>query len=176
MEWFSLFINTALLMGACDPYGLHREKKQVYINQIIKQAELQQQDPYELLAIAITESSLNPKAYSRTKDVGLFQVNCRWWYKKFKYDNIKQCEVSLMDPELNISKGIYILTHFRNNYKQCKGEFAYRCYNGGQGWPRSRNKHKIVNYGNKVRQRKKILHKYYKEMIEKVRLHFKTRS
>ena len=31
MEWFSLFINTALLMGACDPYGLHREKKQIYI-------------------------------------------------------------------------------------------------------------------------------------------------
>ena len=170
------FMHLILLGATCDPYGIKREEKKKHFVNIIKHAEQKNQDPYELLAIAITESSLKPNAYSHTKDVGLFQVNCRWWYKKFKYKSIKHCESALKDPNLNIQRGIYILNHFRNNYKQCKGNNAYRCYNGGQGWHKSKNKHKIIRYEKKIRERKIVLKKYYTEMIEQIREEFRNRS
>ena len=129
-----------------------------------------------MLAIAITESALKPKAYSHTKYTGLFQVNCKWWHKKFNYRSISVCEKAMLEPKINISKGIYILTHFRNKYSQCRGDLAYRCYNGGQGWIRSRNKHKIIRYSNKVKKRKAILLKYYREFIENIRENLKNRS
>jgi soluble lytic murein transglycosylase-like protein len=175
MNWAALILYISALASVCDPYGLEKDTKRKYVREIIRQAEHNHQDPYELLAIAITESSLNPSAYSHTKDVGLFQVNCKWWYKKFRYKNIKHCETEMLKPYINISKGIYILNSFRNNYKQCRGNLAYRCYNGGQGWPRSKNKDKILNYGKKIGQRKEVLHKYYKELIETIRSEFKTR-
>jgi|TARA_X000001388_G_scaffold76803_2_gene75227 soluble lytic murein transglycosylase-like protein len=176
MEWLTSIMQLSLLVGACDPYGLHKERKKKHTIEIIKQADKAKVDPYELLAIAITESAMNPKAYSHTKDTGLFQVNCKWWYKKFKYKNIKACEKALFEPKLNISKGIHILTHFRNNYSQCRGTLAYRCYNGGQGWPRSKNREKIVRYSNRVKERKVILRKYYEDFIENIRQKLKNRS
>jgi soluble lytic murein transglycosylase-like protein len=176
MNIINVFMHLILLGATCDPYGIKREEKKKHFVNIIKHAEQKNQDPYELLAIAITESSLRPNAYSHTKDVGLFQVNCRWWYKKFKYKNIKQCETALKNPDLNIEKGIYILNYFRNNYKQCKGNNAYRCYNGGQGWYKSKNKHKIIRYEKKIRERKLVLKKYYTEMIEQIREELKNRS
>ena len=175
MDWLVSALHVSLLAASCDPYGLEKESKKKYVIEIVRQAESENQDPYELLAIAITESSLNPKAYSHTKDSGLFQVNCKWWYKKFKYKNIKQCETAMLHPGVNITKGIFILNSFRKNYKQCRGTLAYRCYNGGQGWPRSKNKHKIVKYGKKVEQRNRILHKYYRELIETIRAEMKPR-
>ena len=175
MSWLVSVLHASALVVACDPYGLEKKSKHKHVREIVRQAEEKSQDPYELLAIAITESSLSPKAYSHTKDTGLFQVNCKWWYKKFKYKTIRHCESALFDPKLNISKGIYILNSFRSNYKQCRGRLAYRCYNGGQGWPRSKNKDKIIRYGKKVEERNRILHKYYKELIESIRLEFKTR-
>ena len=81
-----------------------------------------------------------------------------------------------MNPDLNIKKGIYILNYFRDNYKQCKGSSAYRCYNGGQGWPRSKNKQKIIKYQRKVSERKAILLKYYKEDIETLREKYRSTS
>jgi len=166
-----------MIMGQFkDPYNLKNSHKTKYAQEIILQANKNNVLPSEALAIAQTESGFNPKAYSHTKDVGLFQINCKWWYKKFKYKNIKSCEKALFDPGLNISKGIYILTHFRNNYTQCRGSLAYRCYNGGQGWPRSKNKQKIINYSNKVRERKLKLHKYYTKFIEDIRIKLKNRS
>jgi soluble lytic murein transglycosylase-like protein len=177
MSLISGFLQLTILVGSCcDPYGINRGNKKEHFVNIIKYAEQKKQDPYELLAIAITESSLKPNAYSRTKDVGLFQVNCRWWYKKFGYSTIKKCEASLKDPHLNMKKGVYILNHFRNTYKQCQGNNAYRCYNGGQGWYRSKNKDKIIRYEKKVRERKSILKKYYGETIEQLRERYKNRS
>lgn len=176
MDWLVSVLHFSVLASACDPYGLYNQTKQKYLRQIIKHAESVKQDPYELAAIAITESSLKPKAFSHTQDAGLFQVNCRWWYKKFKYKNIKECERAMFNPSVNIEKGAYILKSFRSKYKQCRGDLAYYCYNGGQGWRRSRNKNKILNYGKKVQERKKVLHKYYTDLIEQIRLELKTRS
>ena len=166
-------LGMLIVSSNCDIYGLKKETKSLYVEKIIELAEQKGEDPYELLAIAITESSLKPNAYSHTKDVGLFQINCKWWYKKFKYSSIKTCETGLMNPVKNIQAGIHVLTSYRARYKQCKGVRAYRCYNGGPGWPRSKNISKIKKYELKVRSRKEILHKHYKEHIENVRMKYR---
>lgn len=171
----SLFCSLAII-SAKDPYGLHKESKKVQVKNVIRFAEKSSKDPYELLAIAITESSLNPKAYSHTKDSGLFQVNCRWWYKKFNYPSIKVCEKDMLIPDKNIPAAIYILDSFRKKYKQCRGELGYHCYNGGQGWPRSKNKERILKYGKRIKERKQILHHHYRKMIEDIRLRYRGRS
>lgn len=176
MTWASTVLNTFLLIGSCDPYGLKKETKHKEVVKIVKFAEENKKDPYELLAIAITESSLNPKAFSRTRDSGLFQVNCKWWYKKFNFKSKKACESLMLRPHQNISAGSFILHYYRNKYKQCKGSNAYRCYNGGPGWPKSKNRHKIVKYQQKVDKRKFILHKYYKDLIEQIRQDYRRES
>jgi hypothetical protein len=61
---------------------------------------------------------------------------------------------------------MHVLTYFRNNFKQCKGNLAYRCYNGGQGWQRSKNKNKIINYSNAVLRRKRKVEQHYKIFIQ----------
>jgi len=176
MEWVVTFINAAILAGACDPYGLNRKSKHKHVVQIVKFAEYNQQDPYELLAIALTESSLKPKAYSRTRDAGLFQVNCRWWQKSLRFKTRKECETQMFKPKVSIKAGSYILNYYRDRYKHCKGDLAYRCYNGGPGWRKSKNKHKIIKYQKKVTKRKENLHKYYKDLVEEIRFRVKKRS
>ena len=129
MNLINGFLHLALLAGSCDPYGIkNEEKKKQFIN-IIKHAEYANQDPYELFAIAITESSLKPNAYSHTKDVGLFQVNCRWWYKKFNYRNIKHCEYANQDPYELLAIAITESSLKPNAYSHTKdvGLFQVNC-------------------------------------------------
>jgi len=163
-------------LSSYDPYGLTSNRKHKYVVQIIEFAEKNSYDPYELLAIAITESSINPKAYSRTKDTGLFQINCKWWYKKFNYRSIPSCERGMLNPSKNIVAATYILTRYGQRYNQCRGDLVYRCYNGGPGWPRSKNKHKIIRYQKVVLERKAFLNKHYKKKIEEIRFLFRDRG
>ena len=72
MEWVPTFVNAIILMGACDPYGLNRQAKHKQVVNIIKFAENNQQDSYELLAIALIESSLKPRANSPLQCLYLF--------------------------------------------------------------------------------------------------------
>ena len=162
----AIVLAATLLFGAPpDPYRLYSPNKSFYAKEIVQAAANSPIPPAEALAIALTESNLNPRAYSRTKDVGLFQVNCKWWYKKFKYASIKKCEKALLDPFKNIEAGLFILAYFRKNFKQCRKELAFRCYNGGQRWQRSKNKKKIINYARSVARRKKNIEKYYRLYI-----------
>lgn len=162
-------LGMLIISSNCDIYGLKKETKSLHVEKIIELAEQNNEDPYELLAIAITESSLKADAYSHTKDIGLFQINCKWWYKKFKYDSMKSCKEDMMNPSKNIDAAIHILTSYRKRYNHCKGNLGYRCYNGGPGWPRSKNIEKIKRYEAKVRERKQILHSHYRYMIESIK-------
>jgi len=163
---FSFYwVNFIFIVGALDPYGLYHSKKKRYVQQIVRASHASGVDPVEALAISLTESNLNPKAYSHTHDAGLFQINCKWWYKKLGYSSKKECVRAMFDPAINIKAGLHVLSYFRKNFKQCRGSLAYRCYNGGQGWTRSQNKHKIINYSTRVAERKKVISKYYKEYI-----------
>jgi len=165
-------LGTIALVGSLaivsHPDPLHIVKIPSRINNaktIIKYSVEHREDPYQLLAIAITESGLNEKAFSRTKDSGLMQINCRWWWKNLKFKNIKKCRVAMLDSKVNIKAAIHILGYFRKNFKQCQGDNLYRCYNGGQGWQRSKNIKKIIHYSGKVKWRKNVLEKHYSGLI-----------
>ena len=103
---------------------------------------------------------------------------CKYWYQPLKYHTIQQCEVALFDPHKNVAAGVHVLTTYRKYFKQCKGTLAYRCYYAGQGWVKrkGRLKAKIERYEKKVLQKKEVLHRYYSDLIEKIRSDYRLRS
>jgi len=165
-------------VASSDPYGLYKLYKTKRAKAVVGYAVTHNEDPYELLAIAITESNLNPKAVSSAGAVGLMQVMCKFWYKRFDYKSITECNKGLLKPQANIKAGVEILTLYRNNYKQCAGDYAYRCYYAGKGWRKFRGKTKksIIRYENKVRERREFLHKHYSKFIEDIRDSYIERS
>ena len=171
-------IGLVLLAMPQDPLFIKRPSKLKNIQLIVEYAEKNNQDPYELVAIAVTESGLKTRVVSWAGAVGLFQVMCKYWYGPLKYKTIKQCEKALFDPRKNIKAGVHVLTTYRKNYEQCKGDLAYRCYYAGQGWNRrkGRLKQKIERYEKKVVEKRKMLHKYYSDLIETIRSDLKSRS
>ena len=167
-----------VLVASFSPYNLEKPAKAKQVKMIVEYAEKHDQDPYELVAIALTESSLNPKAVSWAGAIGLFQVMCKYWYQPLKYQTIQQCESALFDPHKNVAAGVYVLTTYRKYFTQCKGTLAYRCYYAGQGWTRrtGKLKKKIERYEKKVVHKKGVLHKYYKDLIENIRSKARDRS
>jgi len=167
-----------VLVASFSPYNLEKPAKAKQVKMIVEYAVKHDQDPYELVAIALTESNLNPKVVSWAGAIGLFQVMCKYWYKPLEYKTIKKCEEALFDPLTNLKAGVYVLTTYRKRYKQCQGDLVYRCYYAGQGWTRrtGKLKKKIERYGKKVLYKKGVLHKYYKDLIENIRSEVKDRS
>lgn len=178
MIWAIPFFHLVLAANPADPYHLNKPHKLRHIKTIIKYADRLDQDPYELLAIAITESNLRPKVISSAGAVGLFQVMCKYWYQRTGHKSIAECNKELLKPHKSTKAGIKVLTTYRKNYEQCKGDLAYRCYFAGQGWRkcRPRTQKKIIRYEKKVRQRREVLHKYYEGLIEDIRSSIKKRS
>ena len=168
MNWFLLFALGAL---SNDPYHLRQPPKLQYVKSIIQYGESHGHDSYELIAMAITDSRLQPKVVSRARARGLFQVMCKYWYKRLKYSTIKKCNTALFNPQANIKAGVYVLTTFRQRYKQCKGDLAYRCYYAGAGWVRKKGKlgQRIRRYEKKVRTTRQKLHIYYNDLIEDIK-------
>ena len=78
MNWAIPFFHLVLAANPADPYRLNKPHKLRHIKTIIKYADRLDQDPYELLAIAITESNLRPKVISSAGAVGLLQVMCKY--------------------------------------------------------------------------------------------------
>lgn len=94
-------------------------------------------NPLEIIAIALVESRLTPKAVSHTGDYGLMQVNCRIHRKRLKkVFGLENCEKDMMSIENSVNAGVHILLLMRNKYKRCRGQKVYACYNGGPGWMR----------------------------------------
>jgi len=167
-----------LILSSANPFKLDKPAKAKHVKMIVEYAEEHDHDPYELLAIAITESSLNPKAVSWAGAIGLFQIMCKYWAVPLKYKTVKKCEKELLDPYKNMEAGVHVLNTYRNRYAQCKGSRAYRCYYAGPRWQRRtlKTKEKIARYEKKVLRKKKLLHKYYRGLIESIRSDFRARS
>ena len=172
-------LSLALLASTgSDPYHLTRPSKIKHVKMIVEYAETHNQDAYELLAIAITESNLRPKVVSWAGAIGLFQVMCKYWHEPLKYKTIKQCNESLFNPYKNMEAGVHVLNTYRRRYEHCKGDLAYRCYYAGQRWNRrtGRLAQRIERYERKVRKARTQLHTYYKDLIESIRADVKKRS
>ena len=175
-------VGLVLSVVSQDPLFIYnRPAKQKNIRLIVEYADKNNHDPYELLGIATVESNFNPKAVSSAGAVGLFQVMCKFWYKKTGYKTIASCNKGLLNPKPNIKAGHQILTTIRRKYKQCAGTLAYRCYFAGARWntkykPGGKTARKIIRYENKVKRSVELFHTYYSRLIENIRSDIKTRS
>jgi soluble lytic murein transglycosylase-like protein len=89
-------------------------------------------DPALLIAIAYTESRLNPWAINRADpSYGLMQVMPRYWRYSFRLQcGAEATPITLMDPRVAICHGAYIAGYFRAQYGDERGVTAY---NNGSG-------------------------------------------
>lgn len=156
-------ILSAMLLSHPDPY--HFEKKAPNVQIIIEVAKSHDMDPFELLAIAATESRFNERAVSNTGDYGLFQVNCRVWWKSLGFRSWRSCARLMLDPHINTRSALFIIKHYRFKYKWCRGDRLYSCYNGGPYWKRSKKRDRIRRYRDAVRKRRWRIKRRYSRMV-----------
>ena len=116
---------------------------------IIEKAKPAGEDPYLLVATAWVESRLNPTSISKTNDYGLFQINWTFWGRKWGYKDRKSFYKDMSNPYHATVAAMIVFREMRK-YKSCQGLNLPACYNGGPGWPKSKNKDKILAYANKV--------------------------
>ena len=126
-------------------------EQQINAAVIIDKAIEINEDPYLMIAIAWVESRIKSGRVSNTGDYGIFQINYRYWGKRFGYKNSKKFLVDMSSPGHSPVAAAVVLKSMRK-YKACKGLNLPACYNGGPGWQKSKNKRKIMSYANKVQK------------------------
>jgi hypothetical protein len=128
----------------------------VIIDKSIQIAE----DPYFMVALAWTESRLKTGTVSRTGDYGIFQINYRFWGKKWGYKDRNKFLVD-MSSAAHATIGAGVVLQEMRKYRACRGLNLPACYNGGPGWHKSKNKEKIIKYANKVNRMREIFKKRF---------------
>jgi len=118
------------------------------------------EDPYLMVAIAWVESRIKSGRVSKTGDYGIFQINYRFWGKRFGYRSSKKFLVDMSSPGHSVVAAAVVLKSMRK-YKTCKGLNLPACYNGGPGWQKSKNKTKIMSYVNKVHKMRLLFQRNY---------------
>ena len=113
------------------------------------------EDPYFMVALAWTESRLKVGKVSRTGDYGIFQVNYRFWGKRWGYKDSQKFLVDMSSPGHSTIAAAVVLQEMKK-YKACRGLNLPACYNGGPGWQKSKNKEKIIQYATKVNRMRGI--------------------
>ena len=138
-------------------------------------------DPFEIVAIAMVESSLTPTAIG-FGNYGILQINCTVHKRNLKkLFGFKNCRKDMLDMRKNLRASLYILNAFRTKYKRCRGQNAYACYNGGQGWKAVKKKclrdcsgkacrscNRPARYQNSVKKHIRFLKKKYAEFITRL--------
>ena len=144
MPWLLI----VLLAGYNYPSYL-KDDQQANAAIIIDQVNKLKLDPHYFIAIAWVESRLKTKRVSHTGDYGIFQINYRFWGKKWGYTSKKKFLVDMSSPGHGVVAAAVVLKEMRK-YKACAGLNLAACYNGGPGWQKSKNKKKILEYATRV--------------------------
>ncbi len=122
---------------------------------IIDKSIALKQDPYFMVALAWTESRLKSSKVSKTGDYGIFQINYRFWAKKWGYTDSQKFLIDMASQAHATVAATIVLREMRK-YKACEGLNLPACYNGGPGWQKSKNREKIMRYANKVNRMRGI--------------------
>ena len=109
------------------------------------------EDPYFMVSLAWVESRLNSGKVSHTGDYGLFQVNYRFWGRRWGYTSRQKFLVDMSAPAHATVAAAVVLKEMRK-YKACAGLNLPACYNGGPRWKKSKNKEAILRYSRKVQR------------------------
>jgi len=122
------------------------------------------EDPYLMVALAWVESRVRSGRISHTGDYGIFQINYRFWGKRWGYNDRNRFLVDMSNPShATIAAGV-VLREMRK-YKSCQGLNLAACYNGGPGWQKSKNKEKIISYANKVNRMRGIFKRKFPKWV-----------
>jgi hypothetical protein len=130
-------------------------EQQVNAAVIIDKSLQIKEDPYFMVALAWTESRLKTSRVSKTGDYGIFQVNYRFWGKRWGYKDSQKFLIDMSSPGHATIAAAVVLQEMKK-YKACSGLNLPACYNGGPGWQKSKNKEKIIKYANKVNRMRGI--------------------
>tara|TARA_Y100000592_G_scaffold25630_1_gene40438 strand:- start:2270 stop:2755 length:486 start_codon:yes stop_codon:yes gene_type:complete len=122
------------------------------------------EDPYFMVATAWVESRLKTGRVSKTGDYGLFQINYRFWGKRWGYKNTRKFLIDMSSAAHGTVAAGVVLKGMRK-YKACQGLNLPACYNGGPGWQKSKNKEKITSYANKVNRMRGIFKKKFPKWL-----------
>jgi hypothetical protein len=124
------------------------------------------EDPYFMVSIAWVESRLKTGRVSHTGDYGLFQINYRFWGRKWGYKSRQKFLVDMSSATHATVAAAVVLKEMRN-YQACAGLNLPACYNGGPSWQRSKNKDKILSYAAKVQKMRGIFMRRYPDWVKK---------
>jgi len=113
------------------------------------------EDPYFMVSVAWVESRLQTGKISHTGDYGLFQINYRFWGKRWGYSSKQKFWVDMSNPRHATVAATVVLTEMRK-YKSCQGMNLPACYNGGPAWQKSKNIEAIKAYATKVHKMREI--------------------
>ncbi len=135
---------------------------------IMDVARNQKFDEFTLLAIAFRESSFKTGLISKQGDVGIFQINARWWWKKLGYKNRAEFIKRNQDVTTNARNAIIIIKKFKR-FKTCRGDRVFACYNGGPGWRASKNIEKIKAYQKRVIRARYLISRHMKRWKQEIK-------
>jgi hypothetical protein len=142
-------ISLVLVLASVNlPLHFTAEQREIS-TEIIKQANILGEDPYLLMAIAYTETRIQRNQTSHTGDIGIFQINYRFWAPRWGYKNRTEFRKDMDNPVHGTLAAVMVLREMRL-YKTCRGRHLAACYNGGPAWVRSKNIDKIKAYARKV--------------------------
>ncbi len=125
-------------------------------------------DEFTLLAIAFRESAFKTGLTSKQGDVGIFQINGRWWWKKLGYKNRADFAKKNQDVATSATNAIIIIKKFKR-FKNCRGEKVFACYNGGPGWLLSKNIEKIKAYQRRVIRARYLIKRHMKRWKQEIK-------
>ena len=135
---------------------------------IMDVAKKQGFDEFALLAIAFRESSFKTGLVSKQGDVGIFQINARWWWKKLGYKSRADFTKKNQDVATSARNAIIIIKKFKR-FKTCRGDRVFACYNGGPGWHLSKNVEKIKAYQKRVIRARYLIKRHMKRWKQEIR-------
>ena len=135
---------------------------------IMDVAKIQGFDEFTLLAIAFRESSFKTGLISKQGDVGIFQINARWWWKKLGYKNRADFTKKNQDVATSAKNAITIIQKFKR-FKTCRGDRVFACYNGGPGWQLSKNVEKIKAYQKRVLRARYLIKRHMKRWKQEIK-------
>jgi len=122
------------------------------------------EDPYFMVAMAWVESRLKTGAVSHTGDYGIFQINYRFWGKKWGYKTRQKFLVDMSSTNHATVAAAVVLKDMRR-YKSCQGLNLPACYNGGPNWQNSKNKELILKYATKVHRMRGIFKRKFPDWV-----------
>ena len=148
--------------------GKLSDEQLVNVITIMDVAKSQGFDESPLLAIAFRESSFKTGLISKQGDVGVFQINGRWWWKKLEYASRADFVKKNQGVSVNTKNAIFIIKKFKR-FKTCRGDKVFACYNGGPGWQLSKNVEKIKAYQKRVIRARYLISRHMKRWKQEIK-------